>query len=126
MLLFQACPDQKLSLSRSDTVQIRVVHCSSRRVISSCYCNDDGGSSSGSGDISSDSGDSSSDSGGRSSDSGGSASASCNFIIDSGDGSSSSSSSSNSIIHNNNISRQSVTGWEPDTQQTTLRPYRRG
>ena len=27
MLLFQACPDQKLSLSRSETVQIRVVHC---------------------------------------------------------------------------------------------------
>ena len=25
--LFQACPDQKLSLSRSETVQIRVVHC---------------------------------------------------------------------------------------------------
>ena len=29
MALFQACPDQKLSLSRSETVQIRVVHCNS-------------------------------------------------------------------------------------------------
>ena len=27
MPLFQACPDQKLSLSRSETVQIRAVHC---------------------------------------------------------------------------------------------------
>ena len=27
MPLFQACPEQKLSLSRSETVQIRVVHC---------------------------------------------------------------------------------------------------
>ena len=27
MPLFQACPDQKLNLSRSETVQIRVVHC---------------------------------------------------------------------------------------------------
>ena len=27
MPLIQACPDQKLSLSRSETVQIRVVHC---------------------------------------------------------------------------------------------------
>ena len=32
MLLFQACPDQKLSLSRSETVQIRVVHCTYRTV----------------------------------------------------------------------------------------------